>query len=266
MKTEYGYSRQMEIMREITIFGDKEDPGIIRTFSNGMSYLIFEWFPLDDCSIAEETLTIDMAAAIGAGVYREDRERFMIASNDITVIDNAVAFLRAERVKGKSQDGAAPIDKMGFLKAYMDEKEDYFYDRLPEADLLLWVDWRDDDGDIVKECERLLRTGDLSAKVIYPNPAVQDGSAAEINIFCKGEHRKTIYPGAAADRDTTLFALNEALQPDYEIRFCLDSFWSDTLAFAPLSDSQWAELESEFGAEKVGKRFSKMRKDRKLFA
>jgi hypothetical protein len=262
-KTEYGWSRQMEIIREIAVFEGKADPGTIRIFGNGSSYLIFEWFPLDDCSIDEETLTVDMAAVIGVRVYRADRERFIIASNDAAVIDKAIAFLRAERAKGKTED--APIDKMRFLKAYMndDESGDYFYDRLSDAGLLLWVDWRDDDGDIAKACERLLRTGDLSAEVIYPNPS--EASAAEIDITYKGERRKTVYAGKTADRDTTIVALNEALQPDYEIRFCLDSNGNDTLAFLPLSASQWAELESEFGAENVGKRFSKISKGIKLF-
>ncbi|WP_228277599.1 hypothetical protein [Acinetobacter dispersus] len=45
------------------------------------------------------------------------------------------------------------------------------------------------------------------------------------------------YQGEGADRDTTLKALNQILQPDYEIRFCMASDGSDTLAFLPLPSS-----------------------------
>jgi len=37
------------------------------------------------------------------------------------------------------------------------------------------------------------------------------------------------------------------LAPEYEIRFCIDSNGSDTLAFLPLPVATWAELETSHG-------------------
>jgi hypothetical protein len=87
-----------EVIKEIPVFENVDDPGVIKRLANGSSLLIFEWFPFDG-PIDEETLTVDMAAAIGAKVYRDDRERFIIASNEEGVIDKAVTFLRAARTK-----------------------------------------------------------------------------------------------------------------------------------------------------------------------
>ena len=86
------------VLKKIPIFINSEDPGTIIVFANGTSWLIFEWFPLDDCAITEQTLTVDMAKAIGVDVCRDDRERFIIASNDDIVIDKAIAFLRTARI------------------------------------------------------------------------------------------------------------------------------------------------------------------------
>ncbi|MCH7383659.1 hypothetical protein MMP71_07310 [Acinetobacter dispersus] len=54
------------------------------------------------------------------------------------------------------------------------------------------------------------------------------------------------YQGEGADRDTTLKALNQILQPDYEIRFCMASDGSDTLAFLPLPSSLWQQLDQKY--------------------
>ena len=54
------------------------------------------------------------------------------------------------------------------------------------------------------------------------------------------------YQGEGADRDTTLKALNQILQPDYEIRFCVASDGSDTLAFLPLPSSLWQQLDQKY--------------------
>jgi len=95
----FGRKEQAKIgvIKEFPVFENVDDPGIIKLLSNGSSWLIFEWFPLDDCSISEETLTVNMAAFIGAKVRRDDRERFIIASNNENVIKRAIEFLRSAR-------------------------------------------------------------------------------------------------------------------------------------------------------------------------
>lgn len=47
------------------------------------------------------------------------------------------------------------------------------------------------------------------------------------------------------DRHITICLLNEALAPDYEVRFCIDSNGSDKLAFLPLPTSTWQEMEKD---------------------
>ncbi|ENW92597.1 hypothetical protein [Acinetobacter dispersus] len=54
------------------------------------------------------------------------------------------------------------------------------------------------------------------------------------------------YQGEGADRDTTLKALNQILQPDYEIRFCVASDGADTLEFIPLPKSLWQNLDQKY--------------------
>jgi hypothetical protein len=171
--------------------------------------------------------------------------------------------------KKQAQNPQGSIRDM--LKEYIRTgSADYFYDTLAEADaaenLLLWVDWREHDSDIVERCEIILHTGDLSAEVAYwEDKYTGNINAAEIHITYKGETHKIAYPNKNADRDTTITALNDILQPDYEIRFCKDSDGGDALAFLPLSVSEWTELESEFGTEKINALFAKISKGAKLF-
>lgn len=54
------------------------------------------------------------------------------------------------------------------------------------------------------------------------------------------------YQGEGVDRDTTLKALNQILQPDYEIGFCMASDGLDTLAFLPLPSSLWQQLDQKY--------------------
>src|SRR5690606_27078091 len=61
-----------------------------------------------------------------------------------------------------------------------------------------------------------------------------------------------------ADRHITLLALNEILNPHYEIRMAWASDGGDTLAFAPLSCEEWDALELEFGVPSVSKAFLKL--------
>jgi hypothetical protein len=66
------------------------------------------------------------------------------------------------------------------------------------------------------------------------------------------------------DRHITLCSLNEALKPDYEVRFCIDSNGSDTLSFLPLPTSTWKDLEANYG-EAVGQRFYQLKDRPNLF-
>jgi hypothetical protein len=79
----------------------------------------------------------------------------------------------------------------------------------------------------------------------------------EIYVRYKDKRIKVPLTVSPADRHITICSLNEALAPDYEVRFCINSNGSDTLAFLPLPTSTWAELEEGYG-ERVGQRFYKI--------
>ena len=101
------------------------------------------------------------------------------------------------------------------------------------------VDWHEDDSDIVEYCEGVLQTGSLKA-------AWEEGG--ELYITHAGNHVRVPLMNSDQDRHITLCALNRALSPDYEVRFCVDTNGSDTLGFLPLPASEWADLENQYGA------------------
>lgn len=148
---------------------------------------------------------------------------------------------------GKTDDRRqrGPIDrsdKMALIQQYLDSDDQLFlHDVLgaPDADdIILWVDWREDEVDIVTMCEAILRTGSLSARYVPTD------RSADLEISYGGKIAVVRYPSGTADRDTTLLALNAALAPDFEIRYCTDSDGGDTAALLPLGSAQWATLEA----------------------
>ena len=108
---------------------------------------------------------------------------------------------------------------------------------------VFWVDWREGEGDIVRYCEAVLQTGSLTAEQVCA--ATPRGS--DLFISFNGRRIRAPLINGPEDRHIALCALNQVLAPDYEIRFCIDSNGSDTLAFLPLSAARWAELEQKYG-------------------
>ncbi len=111
---------------------------------------------------------------------------------------------------------------------------------------VFWVDWREYDENIPDACELVLQTGHLSGEHIE----VSAPPGHEVAVRFR-ERRVVVPLGAhgegSADRHLTLLALNDAMRPEFEARFCLDSDGSDTLAFLPLPCETWAELEARHG-------------------
>jgi hypothetical protein len=129
-----------------------------------------------------------------------------------------------------------------------------------DATTVFWVDWREGEGDIVRYCEAVLQTGSLTAEQV--RSATPRGS--DLFISCGGRRARAPLINGPEDRHIALCALNQVLTPDYEIRFCIDSNGSDTLAFLPLPSAQWAELEQRYGAA-VGRRFYRITERPNLF-
>ena len=147
-------------------------------------------------------------------------------------------------------------EKLQAIENYIQNSDaELFYDVFDERyDVVMIVDWREEDEEIVNYCEQILETGNLST--VLEDADNQQGFTLTIHYAEKS--LLIPYQGAGADRDTTLLALNEILQPEYEIRFCKATAGSDTLAFIPLPKQLWKELEDKYpiNIEKLFERFA----------
>ncbi|EKF20489.1 hypothetical protein [Nitratireductor pacificus] len=153
-------------------------------------------------------------------------------------------------------------DKMGLIRHYLRVGDQAFLFKVlgdDHDDVVMWVDWREADDDIVHMCEKLIRTGDLTAEFV-PNDV-----SADLFIAHRGVRTRVPYNGPDADRDTTLVTLNAILAPDHEIRMCRESGHGDTVAFLPLSAGQWQSLEEAMPLE-VKEKFMKLSKDSAIFS
>jgi hypothetical protein len=124
---------------------------------------------------------------------------------------------------------------------------------LDDPSAVFWVDWRQEDETIADDCEQVLQTGHLAGELVE----VDSDDGYEVYLQYRDRRVKVPLSYSGDDRHITLCALNRMLAPEYEVRFCIDSNGSDTLAFLPLSCEQWAALERRYG-EAVGHRFYKL--------
>jgi hypothetical protein len=131
---------------------------------------------------------------------------------------------------------------------------------LDDTETIFWVDWRHEDEAIVNDCEAVLQTRTLAGELIN----VDHEPGFEVYVCYKEKRVKVPLTVSGADRHITICTLNQALAPDYEVRFCIDSNGSDTLAFLPLPISTWLELEDGYG-DRVGELFYKIADRPNLF-
>jgi hypothetical protein len=138
--------------------------------------------------------------------------------------------------------------------------EDAIRALLDDDNTVFWIDWRQEDETIAESCESVLQTGHLSGELVE----VDSDEGYEVYLQYRDRRVKVPLSYSGDDRHITLCALNRVLAPEYEVRFCIDSNGSDTLAFLPLSCEKWAELERRYG-EAVGRRFYKLAERPNLF-
>jgi len=131
---------------------------------------------------------------------------------------------------------------------------------LAEDATVFWIDWRQEDETIADSCESVLQTGHLSGELVE----VDSDAGFEVYLQYRDRRIKVPLNYTADDRHITLCALNRVLAPDFEVRFCIDSNGSDTLAFLPLECKQWRVFESKYG-EALSKRFHKISERPNLF-
>lgn len=106
---------------------------------------------------------------------------------------------------------------------------------LDDERTVFWVDWRAEETQVIELCENVLRTGDLAFEL--------DGE--DLFVVRGGKRHHVPLTFSPADRHIAICSLNDALSPDFEIRFCVASNGMDTLAFLPLSVERWRELEAD---------------------
>jgi hypothetical protein len=152
-------------------------------------------------------------------------------------------------------------DKMQLISTYLSNGSTTFFDDnfRDTNDIVMWIDWGDEEEAMIRYCENVLHTGHLTVIVNDLHDA-----GLELVIHYKGKAHRLRLSVTPEDRDLTLIALNNALKPDFEIRFCVASGGNDTLGFLPLATAQWQALEQEFGAA-VSKYFAPLSIDKPLF-
>lgn len=131
-------------------------------------------------------------------------------------------------------------DAISDIQAYlMDGSVQAFNDLFEDGGPAVWVDWGEEDDNIVRMTAKVLMLDDLTARF--------DNVTCDLLINFRGSSCRICYPQkGVADRDTTIIGLNMMLKPYYELRLCNASLGSDTLALMALSTDNWLHLEQKF--------------------
>ena len=118
-------------------------------------------------------------------------------------------------------------------------------DDLFDSEAIIWIDWREDDEDVVRYFNDMMDEPIDIQTVSNGKPYGDD------IVLKKGDKELQIPYGDEQDRDVTIKYFNDFVQPDYEVRWFAESLGNDTLGFTVLSVSEWAKLDGEFGADTV---------------
>ena len=118
-------------------------------------------------------------------------------------------------------------------------------DDLFDSEAIIWIDWREDDEDVVNYFNDMMDEPIDIQTVSNGKPYGDD------IVLQKGDNELLIPYGDEKDRDVTIKYFNDFVQPDYEVRWFTESLGNDTLGFTVLSGAEWAKLDDEFGADTV---------------
>ena len=114
-----------------------------------------------------------------------------------------------------------------------------------DSEAIIWIDWREDDEDVVRYFNDMIDEP-IDIQI------VSNGKPYGDDIVLKNGNKELQIPyGDEQDRDVTIKYFNDFVQPDYEVRWFTESLGNDTLGFTVLSVSEWAKLDDEFGADTV---------------
>ena len=98
-------------------------------------------------------------------------------------------------------------EKLETIGSYIKNPVVNFYNEVFEEryDIVMVVDWRESDEEIINFCENILETGYLSAQFEYSN----NKQGFIIKLYYADQALVIPYQGEGADRDMTLLVLNE---------------------------------------------------------
>lgn len=147
------------------------------------------------------------------------------------------------------------------LASYLNQPTPEQLVELTEEDLVFWVDWKEDDEDIVDDIASRLDGDELFAETIDA-----DSSRGYDMVLRYNDHDTIVsYDEKEAERDLTLQAIGEAVDDDYSLRFCRYSVGGDTLAFIVLPNEDWKQLEEEHGVARVEQLFETVGEGSRMF-
>ena len=114
-----------------------------------------------------------------------------------------------------------------------------------DSEAISWIDWREDDEDVVNYFN------DMMDEPIDIQPVSNGKPYGDDIMLQKGDKELLIPYGNEKDRDVTIKYFNDFVKPDYEVRWFVESLGNDTLGFTVLSGAEWSKLDDEFGADTV---------------
>ena len=98
-----------------------------------------------------------------------------------------------------------------------------------DSEAIIWIDWREDDEDVVNYFNDMM---DEPIDIQTVNNGKLYGDDI---VLQKGDKELQIPYGDEKDRDVTIKYFNDFVQPDYEVRWFVESLGNDTLGFTVLS-------------------------------
>ncbi|WP_314360890.1 hypothetical protein [uncultured Veillonella sp.] len=128
-----------------------------------------------------------------------------------------------------------------------------------DSEAIIWIDWREDDEDVVNYFNDMMDEPIDIQTVSNGKPYGDD------IVLQKGDKELQIPYGDEKDRDVTIKYFNDFVQPDYEVRWFVESLGNDTLGFTVLSGAEWAKLNDEFGADTVRYYFESINLESNMF-
>ena len=132
-------------------------------------------------------------------------------------------------------------------------------DDLFDSEAIIWIDWREDDEDVVNYFN------DMMDEPIDIQTVSNGKLYGDDIVLQKGDNELLIPYGDEKDRDVTIKYFNDFVQPDYEVRWFTESLGNDTLGFTVLSGAEWAKLNDEFGADTVRYYFEPINLESNMF-